>query len=53
MNAPEQLERKADEWKAVGEETTEAGDPMRLFYVAIEVCLRELARALEAEREAA
>ena len=52
MTAPEILERKAQEWRAVGLEHTSEGDPMRLFYVAIEVCLRELAQALEQEREA-
>ena len=49
MTAADLLNRKADEWKALGEESTEQGDPMRLFYVAIEVALRETAKALEQE----
>lgn len=49
MSAAEILERKADEWKAIGQETTEESDPMRFFYVAVEVALREVARALEQE----
>ena len=47
------MRRKADEWKALGEETTLDSDPARLFYVAIEVALRETADALEHEMEQA
>lgn len=41
------LRRKADEWKAIGEEHCAEDDPVRLFYTAIEISLRETANALE------
>lgn len=48
------LRRKADEWRSLGHEHCDDGDPIRMFYVAIEVALRETAEALEvAVREAA
>lgn len=41
------LRRKAEEWRALGLEHCGDGDPVRMFYVAIEVALRETAEALE------
>jgi hypothetical protein len=43
------IHRKADEWRALGEESTAADDPARFWYVAIEALLREVADAVEAE----
>lgn len=52
--AAEMLRRKADEWRAIGEEHCAEDDVARLFYTAIEVALRETANALElVAREAA
>lgn len=48
------LRRKADEWRALGEEHTDDGDVVRMFYVAIEVALRTTAEAVDvAVQEAA
>jgi hypothetical protein len=51
VSAAELLIRKADEWKALGEELTDAETPPRSFYMAIEVCLREIAEALDEDDE--
>lgn len=53
MTAAEILERRADEFKAIGQELTETGDPGRNTYLIVELVLREVALALEEEREAA
>lgn len=50
-DAVEYLDRKANEWKALGQELTEDdADLMRLFYTAVEAALREVALALQRER---
>jgi len=45
--AAEFLRRKADEYRALSEEHTVAGDNERAVWVVVEVTLRELAEALE------
>lgn len=50
MTAADHLRRKADEYRALGEEHTLEGDPMRFAYAVVELSLRELATAIEVER---
>jgi hypothetical protein len=51
--APDRLRRKADEYRALGEEHATPGN--RVYYQLVELLLRELADALDDEpcREAA
>jgi hypothetical protein len=52
--AADYLRRKADEYRALGQEHCTPGDPALVFYTTIEAVLRELAEAIEhEEREAA
>jgi hypothetical protein len=53
VTAAEILERRADEFKAIGQEQTSEGDGSRQVYLVVELVLREVALALDKEREAA